>query len=87
MPTKSNWTAFAWVVAGLFVTLFGLVGSCIGFLGLIDPEGSKLSDDSDPLGEPTSVMTSLVIIVLFGAISALGLWMVSRSDKQSDPTE
>jgi len=62
-----------YVLSGLSVVAVGLIGAGIGILGIIDPVGAKLSDDSDPFGPPVSRLWSAMIALFFTLIVAFRL--------------
>ena len=62
-------------IFGMCFILFGPVGMLIGALSIYDPIGIKLSDSTDPFGEPVSIYETIVIVVIFLGVSALGVRM------------
>jgi ABC-type Fe3+ transport system permease subunit len=63
------------VALGVMLILVGLIGVTLGVLGVIDPVGSKMADDNDPLGVPHSLLESLLIAGAFAAVLVTGCWM------------
>ena len=57
--------------------LFGLLGVGFGIIEIIDPVGSKMSDDNDPLGVPRSFGESLALTCCYALISIVGIWLAS----------
>ena len=49
---------------------------------MIDPVGTKLSDDGDPFGEPPGLSESAGITAVFVMITGLGCWMMFREDSE-----
>jgi hypothetical protein len=65
-------------ISGLAFVAFGLLGCAVSLLAIIDPVGTKMSDDGDPFGTPPSIMSCLVLLAVFVAVSALGAYLLSR---------
>jgi hypothetical protein len=55
--------------------LVGLIGVLFSVLDLIDPVGSKMADDADPLGPPNSTLESLLMTAAYAAVLGGGCWM------------
>ena len=70
-------------IFGLCIGFFGLIAALIGLLAIYDPIGVKMSDDSDPFGEPISVYESIVITLIFVSISIYGFRMFFIKQKES----
>jgi hypothetical protein len=66
-------TLWGLVVLWLFTALLGSILGPIGFLGVVDPVGSKHADDNDPFGPPGGRVYPAVVM-LVGI--ALVLWAV-----------
>jgi hypothetical protein len=65
----------------MIVGALGLLLVGIGLIGLIDPVGSKMSDDSDPFGATTGFLLQGSLVVLAGgAIMACGAYLIWRID-------
>lgn len=64
------------VAFGCFLTLFGSLGIVVGIIAIIDPIGSKMSDDNDPLGIPPTVSESLIITLVYVLIFTLGICLI-----------
>src|SRR2546430_15509565 len=64
---------FLKAIAGTGLLLVGLVGSAVSFLALADPVGTKMADDADPFGVPPSASGSLILLVVFLAVGAVGV--------------
>lgn len=71
-----------YILSGLAVVGVGLIGVGVGILGIIDPVGTKLSDDNDPFGPPGSILWPIAISVFSTLIAAFGFWIISRVDKK-----
>ena len=69
---------FLKAIAGTGLLLVGLVGSAMSFLALADPVGTKMADDADPFGVPPSASGSLILLVVFLAVGAVGVYLLSR---------
>jgi hypothetical protein len=64
------------IVIGIVLFLFGFIGIVVGIIGLIDPVGSKMADDSDPFGTPPSFLESLLMTVVYFAIAGSGILLI-----------
>lgn len=62
--------------AGLIVMLFGGLGILLGIIAIIDPVGTKMSDDADPFGVPPTFIESLNLTVIFILIFLGGVGLV-----------
>jgi len=51
----------------------------VAALGLIDPVGTKLSDDANPLGTPPTFSPSILVLFVYAAVCALGAFLLWRS--------
>jgi hypothetical protein len=45
------------------INSLGSLGIFFGIIGIIDPVGSNMSDDSDPFGTPYTLTQSLTILL------------------------
>lgn len=61
---------------GLVLILFGGLGSVVGIIGIIDPVGTQMSDDSNPFGTPHTFVQSLSETLIFILIFSLGVLLV-----------
>ena len=66
------------LLAGVGLGSVGALGTVVGVLALIDPRGTQLSDDGNPLGQPAPAGLALLQVVAFVTVAALGVWMVAR---------
>ncbi|HXG84342.1 MAG TPA: hypothetical protein VNI84_09965 [Pyrinomonadaceae bacterium] len=64
------------IAFGCFLTLFGSLGIVVGIIAIIDPIGSKMADDSDPLGIPPTFSESLILILVYVLIFILGISLI-----------
>jgi hypothetical protein len=62
--------------AGFLLLTVAPVGALVQVIGLLDPVGSKLSDDGDPFGTPPPASGSIIALVVCAALVVLGLWLV-----------
>ena len=73
-----------YLFAGLVLGALGLLVVGLGILGIIDPAGAKMSDDSDPFGPTTGIVAQSVVITIFGAVflivSIFLLWRIDKSE-------
>ena len=65
-------------VFDLLLLLVGLLGSAVSMLAFIDPVGEKVADDNDPFGVPPR-LSSLLILLMFLCVGALGILLAWRS--------
>ncbi|MDQ3131023.1 MAG: hypothetical protein M3Q99_09710 [Acidobacteriota bacterium] len=65
--------------SGWILTLFGALGILVAVIGIIDPVGSKMSDDSDPFGVPHTFTESLAIAIFYVLIFILGISLIFGS--------
>lgn len=69
--------------AGLGLGAVGLVVGVLGLIGILDPVGAKMADDSDPFGPTTGIVPrSLVMIFVSIAVIAAGAYLIWRIDKK-----
>ena len=66
------------IVSGLFFMLVGVIGVLVGIIAIIDPVGTKMSDDSDPFGVPPTFAEGLTLTLAFVLIFSLGILLVIR---------
>ncbi len=64
------------ICLGCIFLLFGFLGVGFGIIEIIDPVGSKMADDNDPLGVPPSFGESLFITCVYALIFIIGTWLV-----------
>jgi hypothetical protein len=87
MPTEKNPVYFLRVSIGLVVALFGLLATGFGILGILDPVGTKMSDDSDPFGTPPSFLESMIRTLVFASITGFGVWLIAyKKSKAAKPS-
>jgi hypothetical protein len=68
--------------AGLVLLLSGIVGTAVALLSIFDPVARKMADDGDPFGTPQSLLSSLLILFVYVAVSAAGAFLVWRSARK-----
>ena len=68
-----KWVSLAF---GLIFLLFGILGVGLGILDILDPVGTKMTDDSDPFGTPHTVMQSLTFTAIFTVALLSGLSLI-----------
>lgn len=72
------------LLGGLILGAFGLLILVIGLLGLVDPSGTKLSDDADPFG-PTSMrdyIWSIILLICGIGTTFAGTYLIWRTDNK-----
>jgi hypothetical protein len=62
--------------AGFLLLAVGPMVALVHVIGLLDPVGSKLSDDGDPFGTPPPASESIIALVVCAALVVLGVWLV-----------
>ena len=76
------------IFGGIFLVV-GLAGSGVGVFALMDPRGTKMSDDADPFGMPPSVLKSSLMLCAYLLIAVIGaflLWRSLRPHREATPT-
>ena len=73
------------IIAGVSLLLVGLLGVSVSVVAIVDPVGTKMADDSDPFGTPPTTVESLLMLVLFLALSSLGAWLGWRGGRRGEP--
>lgn len=68
------------------VSLISALGIAFAVLALIDPAGSKLSDDGDPFGMPASAVEVWLQLLFYVTLLFTGLWMCCRKAKKMSKT-
>lgn len=71
-----------YILSGLAVVALGLIGVGVGILGVVDPVGSKMSDDNDPFGQPGAILWPIAVSLFSALIVAFGFWIISRVDRE-----
>jgi hypothetical protein len=69
-------------IFGLLLLIGGLVATGVGLLCIIDPVGCKLADDADPFGTPPSLLSSLLILLVYLGVSGVGAFLVWKSGRK-----
>jgi hypothetical protein len=67
---------------GLFLLLGGLIATAFALLCIIDPVGCKMADDGDPFGAPPSLLSSLLVLLVYLGVSGVGAFLVWRSGRK-----
>ena len=65
------------ICIGCVFILSGFIGVGVGIIGIIDPVGTKMSDDGDPFGVPPPFSEALVMTCVFALVFIVGIWLVS----------
>jgi hypothetical protein len=66
---------------GYLLAIFGFLGTGFGIIGILDPVGSKMADDSDPLGPPLPFVQALVLTLIYVGMLCLGIWLICKRSK------
>jgi hypothetical protein len=71
-------------ILGMFVGGIGLLVGLLEVIAIIDPVGTKLADDADPLGDPyiLPVQHAFHILLTVGLLSA-SYWLMRQADRES----
>jgi hypothetical protein len=69
-------------VLGLFLLVGGLVATAVALLCIIDPVGCKMADDGDPFGTSPSLLSSLLILLVYLGVSGVGASLVWKSGRK-----
>ena len=69
-------------IFGLFLLIGGLVATGVGLLCIIDPVGCKMADDADPFGTPPSLLSSLLILLVYLGVSGVGAFLIWKSGRR-----
>jgi hypothetical protein len=75
------------IIFGASILIVGLGGVLLSVLALADPVGTKMADDSDPLGQPMSRVGSLASAGVSALIAWSGLWLLIGRSKRAAPAE
>jgi hypothetical protein len=59
---------------GWFLIAVGIISILVGVVALLDPVGTKMSDDGDPFGRPGPWYESAILVVLGLAICVAGTY-------------
>lgn len=59
----------------------GIAGVLMGVLAMLDPIGTKMADDGDPLGAPPTFLLALLVAVACAAVAVGGLWCLRSGRK------
>ncbi len=73
----------AFIGSGLALFLFGLFGAFFGLLSIADPVGAQMANDSDPLGDPPTLVKSIAITAMYLALTVIGGWLFKRGQRVS----
>ncbi len=66
-------------VIGYLISALGLGILIFSLLGLLDPQGVQMANDSDPFGVPPSTTQLLLHVAVGIAMLAAGAWLVVRN--------
>lgn len=64
--------------------LFGFIGVLAAIVGIIDPLGTKMADDSYPFDAPPTLFEGIFLTVLFFLVFVLGFVLVIGVRKTKD---
>ncbi|MEL1264204.1 hypothetical protein [Pseudoxanthomonas putridarboris] len=70
---------YAEKVIGYLISALGLGIVIFGLLGLLDPLGAQITNDSDPFGVPPSATQLLLHVALGIAVLVAGIWLAVRN--------
>ena len=66
-------------ISGLLLLLVGCVGSLVSIVAIFDPVGTQMADEGDPFGPPRSLVSSVLILLLYLAVCGVGTFLTWRS--------
>ena len=67
------------ISVGVPLLILGLGGSIFTILGIIDPAGTQLSNDADPVGTPPTLLSSILVCLVYLVILFAGLFLLWRA--------
>jgi hypothetical protein len=70
------------VVAGLGLTLAGVVGVLLSVVAMLHPAGAKIANDVDPFGGPPTIMAAMLTLLVCLAMAAAGVWLSRRGKER-----
>ena len=73
----------ALIGTGFVLFLFGLFGALFGLISIVDPVGTQMANDSDPFGEPPTLVKSIAITGMYLALAVIGGWLFKRGQRVS----
>jgi hypothetical protein len=73
------------IITGVGLLIFGLLGVLVSIVAIIDPVGTKMADNGDPFGTPPTSVESLLRLVCFLALTAVGAWLALRGRRRGQP--
>ena len=62
--------------------VFGVMGTIIGVLAIVDPEGTQMSNDADPFGGPPGLAGNLARAAAYLTVAAAGAYLLLRPKKK-----
>jgi hypothetical protein len=71
------------ILAGLGLSLFGVIGVLVGIVALLDPVGTKMADDGDPFGTPPTTTESLLMLLAYVGLAGVGAWLTWRGGRRN----
>jgi hypothetical protein len=82
MRSQRNFVRITFFLVGMALFGMGLLIGLLEIVAIVDPVGTKMSDDSDPFGDPTiSIWQHLVFILVTLALIAGGSWFLRLANK------
>ena len=71
------------LLSALAIGALGLLIGGLEVLAIVDPVGTKMSDDADPFGDPTiSIWQHIVMVVLATCCFVISALLLKRMDKR-----
>ena len=64
------------ICLGCLFILLGSLGIFFGIIEILDPVGSKMADDSDPLGVPRTITETLTLTLTYAAVFVVGVFLL-----------
>ena len=67
------------ITAGIGLVLLSLITCGVLLVAIVDPAGTKMADDGDPLGPPPSRLGSASGLLVSAVIGAAGVHLIYKS--------
>ena len=74
-------------LGGVALCSVAVIVFLVGFVAVIDPAGSKMADDGDPLGKPPSRSSSALICLVGVGVFIGGRWLMRTGNRTRSEAE
>lgn len=75
------------ILIGAAMILLGSLGVLLGIIEIVDPVGSKMADDNDPLGPPRSRAGSVLVTTVYAGIAVGGVFLTVWNPRKKNEVE